>query len=387
MSTNVKVFWSTDTGAPAAIAQTAGQMLAILDGVLVDGYNSKTITITRDGSTATASCTAHGFRDGACLLVAGADQADYNGEHYITRTAADAFTFPVANSPVTPATGTITAKVAPAGWTKAYSGTNKAAYRQGGGNQMYLRVDDTTSSPSGPGYGRLAGYEAMTDVDTGSGKFPTQVQVADGLHFYRSNSATGRLWIVVATDRHLYLFVNSQGTSNGTGDVAWFFGDLKSRQAVDPYATMLIAPNDTNSTHYALAQQEAIRSGTGHNGHYLARSYTGLGSAIKAGKFGDMSFHSGASGYLGLYGAAFPNPTDGSLLMSPVTVFEPTSYVVRGSLPGVWAPLHNLALTPFDTVSGTGDLAGKSFLCLAAAYSATTSGGQVLLETSNTWDL
>ena len=64
--------------------------------------------LTRSGSTATVSYTAHGYSTGYLIRIAGADQADYNGLHTITVTDANTFTFPVANSPATPATGTIT---------------------------------------------------------------------------------------------------------------------------------------------------------------------------------------------------------------------------------------------------------------------------------------
>src|SRR5574337_1555206 len=56
----------------------------------------------------------------------------------------------------------------PAGWVKPYSGTNLAAYRAATGNQFYFRVDD-----SGTVEARISGYETMSDVNTGTGQFPT----------------------------------------------------------------------------------------------------------------------------------------------------------------------------------------------------------------------
>ena len=64
--------------------------------------------LTRTGSTANVNFTTHGYPDGATVTIAGATQTEYNGTHTITYIDADNFTFPVAGSPASPATGTIT---------------------------------------------------------------------------------------------------------------------------------------------------------------------------------------------------------------------------------------------------------------------------------------
>lgn len=62
--------------------------------------------ITRSGTTATVTtAVAHGFATDDFVLIAGADQADYNGSHRIVVTGAGSFTFTVADTAVTPATG------------------------------------------------------------------------------------------------------------------------------------------------------------------------------------------------------------------------------------------------------------------------------------------
>lgn len=65
--------------------------------------------ITRSSQTATATtAAAHGLRDGQEVVVAGADQAEYNIRAKIDVTGATTFTYTVSGSPATPATGTIT---------------------------------------------------------------------------------------------------------------------------------------------------------------------------------------------------------------------------------------------------------------------------------------
>ena len=73
-------------------------------------------TITRSGSVATVVSAGHGLADGDPVLIAGANDIEYNGTHQVNYIDADTFSFHVENSPVTPATGTITCT----GYTSSY---------------------------------------------------------------------------------------------------------------------------------------------------------------------------------------------------------------------------------------------------------------------------
>ena len=66
-------------------------------------------TISQSGGVATATCTAHGFTDGAAVTIAGANETDYNGLKQIRAITANTFAFGVPTGATTPATGTITA--------------------------------------------------------------------------------------------------------------------------------------------------------------------------------------------------------------------------------------------------------------------------------------
>lgn len=94
-------------------------------GYLVDNTSATRITdvdypswhdysitgITRSGTTATATTSVtHTIVVGNTVIVAGADQTDYNGTFTVTGVTDTTFTYEVANSPTTPATGTITAQ-------------------------------------------------------------------------------------------------------------------------------------------------------------------------------------------------------------------------------------------------------------------------------------
>jgi len=66
------------------------------------------VTITRATSTATVTHTAHGMATNDKVLIRDADQEDYNIIASITLIDANSYSYTVANTPTTPATGTIT---------------------------------------------------------------------------------------------------------------------------------------------------------------------------------------------------------------------------------------------------------------------------------------
>ena len=383
MTTTVKVFKSTDSGAPV-LSGTAGSLLGVLNAILVNGYNSKSISVTQSAGLATASSPAHGFVSGQCLLITGADQTEYNGEKFITVVDANSFTFPVAESAITPATGSLTAKVAPAGWTAPFNGTNKAVYRMTGGNQRYLRVDDTGTTQA-----RVVGYESMTSVDVGTGDFPTSVQFSGGLYINKSSLAdtSARQWVAMANDRLLHIWINA-GPSVGLICGHQCFGDIKSFAGGDQFNTVLMAQTSYSASSVGAFQAMVTTQayGTALAGHYIARAYTQTGGAVQIGKHADAAKMASLTGMLGGAGLPYPNAADGGLYLSPLFIHE--AGAIRGILPGVWAPLHVRPFGHMDTVNGSGILADKVFLALNAdGSSAAVTAGQLLYETSNTWDL
>jgi hypothetical protein len=73
--------------------------------------NTKSVVgITRNGTTATATITAHGYANNDLVRITGADQAEYNGTFLIYGVTANTFNYTIAGAPATPATGTITAQ-------------------------------------------------------------------------------------------------------------------------------------------------------------------------------------------------------------------------------------------------------------------------------------
>ena len=66
------------------------------------------VTITSAGTTATVTHSSHGLRSGLKVLISGANQNVYNGVYEITVTGNNSYTYTMASSGTSPATGTIT---------------------------------------------------------------------------------------------------------------------------------------------------------------------------------------------------------------------------------------------------------------------------------------
>ncbi len=82
--------------------------LVITDDFTIASDVPVSCTITRSGSTATVTATAHGLPNGAIVTILGADQSEYNITAVISNVAANTFDYTVSGTPTTPATGTIT---------------------------------------------------------------------------------------------------------------------------------------------------------------------------------------------------------------------------------------------------------------------------------------
>lgn len=263
-----------------------------------------------------------------------------------------------------------------AGWAKSYSGTNKAAYRQpAGSSQFYLRVND-----AGANEARLVGYETMSDVDTGTGPFPTDAQLSGGTYLYKSlaANATARPWVLVTNGKIFYMFI-APDASNFTQGFA--FGDFLSYKAGDAYGTCIIGGSATGANSSQLAAMGGnISSAT--PGNFIARSYTQIGASVQASKHSD-----GVKGSINVAGGAggMPYPTlpDGALWFAPLWLSEASAGCLRGELPGLFCPLHNRPLSNGDKFTGSGAYAGKSFE--AVHVNAAGAAGQLFFETSDTW--
>lgn len=280
-----------------------------------------------------------------------------------------------------------------AGWTKPFTGTNVAAFRQGAGsNGMYLRVDDT-STAAGHRFANVVGYETMTDVNTGApSPFPTAAQVGVNTqlrwftNWNASTVANPRPWIVIADEMFVYVMWKNYpeaGDANLHHNCCYMFGDIIPFKPGDATATIITGSQSTQgeSTTNDPFMGQAISSPMQSNNYmYIARSFTDVGGPVPVGIHGD---HVKGSTIFGNGFLSYPHAPDGALYLNPIYVHEPniSPYNVRGKLPGMWQSLHGQgALVQHQTFEGQGDLVGKTFFA-RRHYQAT-----VAFEISDTWD-
>lgn len=315
---DVKWFNSNMSGAPA-LSGTAGALIAVLDACLINGFGSVTLTsLTVASGVATAVKSGHGFIDYVVVLIDGATPSALNGEKRITWIDANTFSFDATGIDDQTATGTITAKVAPAGWSKLYSKTNTAVYQRSdlAATAMLLRVDDTPAQ-----YPSIIMYETMSDVDTGTAPGPTSGHQSFG----KSSSAgsTAKPWRLFADSRYFFLQSQPQAVNNWYGNIE--YGDIIPYKDIDQYHCIL---NGHTSDVYYYTFHVLSPAGI------VCRSYDESVGAKQIRRYSHSATLS-----LGSCDQAFPSLVDALFHAWPIEIWE-GSVNGRGLLPGLWNPIH-----------------------------------------------
>lgn len=370
--TTVKHFDSSMAGAPAltvASSTSAGQLIVILDACLKDGLGLVTVTsLVVSGGVATATLSGgNPAKVDTVVLVAGATPAELNGEKKVASITSNTVVFDATGISDQTATGTITLKMAPAGWVKAFSGTNLAAYKSGdaGATGGLLRVDDTGATDA-----RVVAYESMTDVNTGTGKAPTDVQQSGGDYITRANTTAGtRKWWVIANARFVYIGIAFH-PSFPDAYLVYAFGDFVSRKSGDAYKFSVFALTSSKSTFSpAAADSSPFSSNSAGAANTVAsRSYTQLGGSVLLRVFWlqiRTAAGSVASGVINAAHWSYPNGPDNGVDFAEVLLLESAVNMPRGRLPGGYACPQGIGAATFvpdERVTSIATLPGRTLL-------------------------
>lgn len=366
VNTDVKHYRSDMPGAPV-VNGLAGAKIAQLEACLVTGYGLKSASglVVLDGIATMTFAAGHCAWPECVILVAGAANPLLNGEQRVIDSNTTSLTFATTAANGTDAGGAVTAKIAPAGWEKVFSKTNVAVFKITHPDclPMYLRVDDTAVQVC-----RVRGYEQMTDVDTGTGLFPTDILFNGGGYWAKSDvsSALAVAWAVVADRQFVFdhqLPGSHRGMAYQNGFLRGFGYFIPKNPAGDAYLCGLNASQAaaaSSTTDGCLGGNTDLRT-------FMARGYTGLGSAVAARRY---AYTGGSFSGLDALLGPFPSVVDGSLILSDSYVSETST--PRGNIPGhKYAPQSNVwtAFKMFDTTT----VAGRKYLCCSSSSNSGSS--------------
>lgn len=186
-----------------------------------------------------------------------------------------------------------------AGWAVKFSGTSKTVLqgRYDGfldAGQLY-RIDDTGARSA-----RIRGYEAMSDVDTGSGPFPTDAQLSGGGYISRSSTtdATARRWIVVADSELAIVMIAANASLPVTPN--WLvIGRPLDAMGSDLFCGTVIASGAENYTNGSPGANSPVISRGSNVNQWTCRGKSQVGASVASSRWhapgGSFSSDSGSA--------------------------------------------------------------------------------------------
>lgn len=328
MTVPIKIYSYDMVNAPA-LSGEINKLDAILNACLVTGFNSKSInsiSVSNNIATATTS-TSHGYQVYDTIVISGANENQFNDEFTIASVpSTTTFTFPLITN-TSSATGTITCKIAPLGWSQAFTnGSGKSVYHSTdiNGTGLYLRVDDTGARST-----QVNMYETMATVDVGTGKSQDTWWTKSSV----ANTATHQ-WYLVGNSKCFYL-MTEVNVAYPYGLSIYFFGDTISFRANDPWCCAL-GGQSVADQNYGNQSTGMIGANGVTTGMCLARASNWIGGYAPFGFYSTPRYS--IFGYGTLVNGPFPAPLDNSAHLFPVYLWEPNLYCWRGKMPGLFCP-------------------------------------------------
>jgi hypothetical protein len=381
MAVPIKIFTSTQTSAPQLSGQ-AGKLNDILYACLCTGYNSKTvssISVANNIATAVTS-TDHNYAINDIIKITDANESVFNDDFTITEiTNSTTFKFDITTN-IASATGTMTSVIAPLGWAREYTGTNKAVYRstQVDGTRLFLRIDDTNAK-----YANAYQYEDMTSVDIG-------VNAGQTIFWSKSTAAdvTARNWWLVGDSKFFYFF--PQFSTTITSVSLYGFGELSNPfYANDSWHSVIFGsyldgssqtPSYATDMYICFSGGQAIAT----SGTNIARSSVQIGSYVYF-YLASLPYHPNALGFAGSYNPTYPSPTNFSLNLFKTYVKEGApNYSLRGILPGFYVSYEGMAAgAAFANGNRTIVQNGITYAAFRTNYS--TNIGNFFIDITGPW--
>lgn len=283
------------------------------------------------------------------------------------------------------------------GWTKTYSGTNKAVYTQASGNGFCLRVLDDGSGAGGAREAEVRGAESASDVDTLVDPFPTVAQVTNANCTWRKSGtadSTTRTYYAVADGNCFHLLI--QFESGGTD--LYSYGDTEPHYSGDGYNTFITTRHTSNNSANSLVHQSPQTYIVGASFTcrvFFARSADGL---VKS-DMGYWVIGGGAIGNNGYTNPGYPNTATNKLhttfidtasAYSNTTTSSQAGAMYRGFVPHVLEPVLGDAtgtLADGDTGQDSSyDTTADSLKLLAIEAGSFGTAAKIIFQVGGTWD-
>jgi hypothetical protein len=417
-------------GSPV-INNSNGDLVNALDSVLVNGFNTLSVTsiVMQGPLSAVVTATSHGMQINQVVELIGASDDAYVGQFRVTSTSTtNLFTVTLVANPagMLAATGTLTMKTPGLGFTIAFSGTNKRVYRSSdiAGTQQYLRVDDALDANYSSAYGKYAKVgvaDTMTDIDTFTGNqmpfdiiSPTKNWVSSGsgatvvngwYKWYYSwlawnsgsntteslgNQTSAKQWTIIGDSRGFYLMNEFQ---QNIGKGGYCFTDFISFKGSDKYNSILCATERYAAANANIGAYNQTDSGcwmhtlkaTG-SGKIVMKDYTNTGLPIQVSfqSIDTLAFNPGTlwpiSGYQ--TNVTFPSKIDNNFMIADLFISENTSGFIRGKMPGIKYMIGNINTSIPEHMQWYGN-DGRLYMNVQPAVGQSASGTNNYIARAN----
>lgn len=330
----VRVYRSSDVGAPALRGNSPGDFINLLKKCLVDGYGSKP--------------------------GAGWTQAFVNTE------------------------GTIAAFKQGLGSNGMYLRVDDTQLLASQGYRNARVVGYETMSDINTG---LPGPFPRND-DIAGGLYWTTMYNSSGSWTARDQA---RQWTLIADEAFFVIQLKTDPSQDVTGAngyyrEVYYFGDYISYKPGDSTNTIIrgLTFNSQSNSSSAIPYSSAASTvGSASGGLYTARNMAGTIVGANYGDHIDYAKSSSSSWGGGTSALSYPNGANGAAYMCPIWIHQPASSnqaILRGQMPGFWNFCHRVTgVDTGDTFDGQGDLAGRKLMIMKL------SDQVISIDITDTW--
>lgn len=227
------------------------------------------------------------------------------------------------------------------GWSIAYQDTNKRAYRLNSAvhSGRYLRVDDSNGQ-----YAIVNAYNAMTDVNTGSGGFPD----TGTARYWRKSSSSdsvARSWAIYGDEGFAHLFLRWSAATTNTYE-HHVFGDLV-RMADNPGQPTVFTGSSLNNDAFVTNSNDLQRINSAGDLVRIHAVPAADGTIVEQNGRFVGHFMCGTSTGDGKLSIALAEANGVSLRASPLFLArdggtQGATNWMMGQMPGLLAPWHRM---------------------------------------------